>query len=69
MVVEIGTKDYVVSLKDEKLKIFDSENGKLSFSFPSLLAHEKVKNTLLTNNIISPELTVNPSEKWITVVN
>jgi hypothetical protein len=69
MVIEIGTKDYVVSLKDEKLKIFDSENGKLSFSFPSLLADEKVKTTLLTNNIISPELTVNPSEKWITVVN
>jgi hypothetical protein len=38
MVIEIGTKDYVVSLKDEKLKIFDSENGKLCFSFPSLLA-------------------------------
>jgi hypothetical protein len=69
MVIEIGIKDYVVSLKDEKLKIFDSENGKLCFSFPSLLAHEKVKNTLLTNNIISPELTINPSEKWITVVN
>jgi hypothetical protein len=69
MVIEIGTKDYVVSLKDGKLKIFDSENGKLSFSFPSLLSNEKVKTTLLTNNIISPELTVNPSEKWITVVN